>query len=154
MSNGCICRGDNNKYFPPLGINVYKLTHFNLSFTIQKGETSFRDFCGLRKQEIFPFLKNLPPKPLVWTAVFQLACGHHRHLVHHLSTIQAHSWHRQRIFPQCSQTNPSVFSSPRPCILYSPMKNVSGAPSPLRRDTVSGSKRNHNPTASTKEPIN
>lgn len=36
----------------------------------------------------------------------------------------------------------------------SPMKNVSGALSPFSRDMVSGSKRSHNPTARTKEPIN
>lgn len=37
---------------------------------------------------------------------------------------------------------------------YSPMKKVSGALSPLSRDTVSGSKRSHSPTARTKDPIN
>lgn len=38
-------------------------------------------------------------------------------------------------------------------VWYSPIKNVSGALSPLSRDTVSGSKRSHSPTARTKDPI-
>lgn len=43
---------------------------------------------------------------------------------------------------------------PLTCVLHSPMKNVSGALSSLSRDTVSGSKRSHSPTARTKDPIN